>query len=341
MKGVESVEKCLIELSLLTHVSGYCWSASIDVSDTKLLDSSNTSVLLIEDGKPIGQKVDTIDDVIATGNGCHYFENGSFYFSAGDSSSPDTNNRSYALIIRANLRCSPDEHPINVLWTPELVDSFWSKVAFSSMAKFNFSRLNGNRLAKFIAKNLENATSIIDFGAGNGEFVLLLMDRGYKCGVYEVSQGRSQIFRQPEFKNNPLFLGQIDNSASVQFDIVLLLDVIEHLLDKDIDEVLSLVHRFVSPGGQLIISTPNNEVLEDSQCICPVCNHTFHRWQHVQSFTGETLTNLLEKKGFSLANLHKVDFSDNVTPEDIEKSLGTDEIRLGAESHLLYIGIKK
>lgn len=33
-------------------------------------------------------------------------------------------------------------------------------------------------------------------------------------------------------------------------------------------------------GGALIITTPNEENLEDNMVYCPVSNTIFHRWQH-------------------------------------------------------------
>jgi len=102
----------------------------------------------------------------------------------------------------------------------------------------------------------------------------------------------------------------------------------------------------------VVITTPNNEDLELSQCYCPISNTLFHRWQHVRSFTEETLAALLAKHGIEKVVSHCVEFSrhlytsheptaDNTLPElppyirTIRENIPT---RIGGENNILYIG---
>ena len=39
----------------------------------------------------------------------------------------------------------------------------------------------------------------------------------------------------------------------------------------------------------MLISTPNNENLSIWNVYCPHCKHSFHRWQHVRSWTADLL----------------------------------------------------
>jgi len=226
-------------------------------------------------------------------------------------------------------------------WTTEMVRDFWSAVSESPMAKMNFARLAGARMVDLIRSRLSPEYQCLDFGAGNGEFILELMKRGYQCAAYEISEGRMKSFEAPEFANNEKFLGLVSPTQKQQFDVVFMLDVIEHIMDDEFDSALEFLSSFVNIKGKLIISTPNNENLEDSTCICPVCHHMFHRWQHVRSFDAETLAKTLENFGFNTLAIHKVDFSQNVSLEEIEQACREDEMRLGSESHLIYVGEKR
>jgi len=139
---------------------------------------------------------------------------------------------------------------------------------------------------------------------------------------------------------------------------------------------MNTLHHFIKKDGLVIVSTPNNECLDDSFCICPKCRYSFHRWQHIRSFNDESLCNLFAAHGFQKEALHKVDFSDNASmitrlntsqrelewykemyghgflkrvlfslfPKALPNISGSEtvgeELRIGAESHLIYIGKK-
>jgi ubiquinone/menaquinone biosynthesis C-methylase UbiE len=79
------------------------------------------------------------------------------------------------------------------------------------------------------------------------------------------------------------------------FDAVIMSEVVEHLEDSVIAETLREISRVLRPRGHYIGTVPADEKLEDSQVVCPKCGELFHRVGHVQSFSRERLSNLLQR----------------------------------------------
>jgi SAM-dependent methyltransferase len=152
------------------------------------------------------------------------------------------------------------------------------------------------------------------------------------------------------------FLGIASDLSDKSFDCVLMIEVIEHILDEQLDDALSGVARAVRPGGTLIVTTPNNEDLDLGMAYCPVSNMLFHRWQHVRSFTDVALRELLLRYGFEEIVTHKLEFNDAIyspydplggrsaiggkAPSFFAALRANAPARVGAETNLLYVGKK-
>jgi ubiquinone/menaquinone biosynthesis C-methylase UbiE len=80
------------------------------------------------------------------------------------------------------------------------------------------------------------------------------------------------------------------------FDCVVMSEVIEHLSDETLDASLKEIERVLKPRGQFIGSTPANEDLLISICVCPNCGARFHKYGHMQSFTKKRIAELLKER---------------------------------------------
>jgi 2-polyprenyl-3-methyl-5-hydroxy-6-metoxy-1,4-benzoquinol methylase len=238
-------------------------------------------------------------------------------------------------------------------WTPELVDRFWSGFAQTRLTEFDFARQAGKSLMVAVKHHLPINGRILDFGAGNGELVELLLGRGYKVAAYEPSAGRTSDLLD-RLGSRDGFLGVIGTESDGAFDVVLMIEVIEHILDQEFNQTLRRVHDLLKVGGTLILTTPNNEDLELGMAYCPVSNMLFHRWQHVRSFTAESLATLLSRYGISPVVVHCLDFRpefylpfdpdwageqfDSNTPSHLVAIQSDVAVHMGTESNLLFIG---
>ena len=62
----------------------------------------------------------------------------------------------------------------------------------------------------------------------------------------------------------------------------------------------------------MLLPPPNNEDLEMNMSYCPESNLLFHRWQHVRSFTEQSLKGLLAKYGIEEIVSHQVELNDHI-----------------------------
>jgi 2-polyprenyl-3-methyl-5-hydroxy-6-metoxy-1,4-benzoquinol methylase len=241
--------------------------------------------------------------------------------------------------------------PQRLKWTPELVERFWDGFSQTRLTECSFSKLGGVSVIAAIAHLLSHDSRIVDFGAGDGHLAELIVERGFMVATYDPSMGRVRNLKT-KLWNRPGFLGVADPESSEKFDVVLLIEVIEHVLDEELQDTLHRVSALTKPGGLLIVTTPNNEDLELGMSYCPVSNLLFHRWQHVRSFTRATLCELLNRFGYTEVVTHFIGFDNAIfepfdpvsknppakVPDYIKKLRRNESTRIGNESTIMYIG---
>jgi len=243
--------------------------------------------------------------------------------------------------------------PQRLRWTPALVERFWTGFSETRLVECGFARQGGKGFVSAVSHLLPKNGRILDFGAGDGEIAEMLCQRDLQVAVYEPSIGRSRSLRD-RLGKYPEFLGTVDMRSKQKFDVVMMVEVIEHVLDEQLHSTLSKLAHFTCVGGTLIISTPNNEDLDLSMCYCPVSNLLFHRWQHVRSFTRSTLVALMAKYGFEEIVTHELEFNNNLyvpydeacgsssgsspLPSHVVAIRANRPVSIGAQNSLLYVG---
>ncbi|RXG94519.1 glycosyltransferase [Bradyrhizobium zhanjiangense] len=240
-------------------------------------------------------------------------------------------------------------------WTPELVNQFWDNVGQTRLTELSFAKLGGRSVITAIDHILPKCGRILDFGAGDGHLLRFMAQRGLTVAGYEPSKGRAANL-QRALENFDGFLGVVGDESTETFDVVIMSEVIEHVLEEVLDVTLDRLARFVRPGGLLVVTTPNNEDLDLDMAYCPVSNLLFHRWQHVRSLDQSSLRTLLSRFGFDEVVTHQVGFDDNIfVPHDafwsgkpivdplpnwLEDMRQNKPTQAGAGNRLLYIGQK-
>ena len=77
-------------------------------------------------------------------------------------------------------------------------------------------------------------------------------------------------------------------------------EFIEHLTDEVLENTIKEIKRVIKPGGYLIVTTPNDENLQNETTICPECGCVFHRWQHVRSWNISSIKTYLTDMDFDV-----------------------------------------
>lgn len=198
----------------------------------------------------------------------------------------------------------------NIHWTPKLVQKFWGGVAGTELDEISFGKIAGPQFIDAVQAFLAPGGRHLDFGAGSGHVLQILLEKGFLAAGFDPSLERSHAL-VAKIGQREKFLGVVGTNSLEQFDVVLCMEVAEHLLDQDFTAVIDRVSKFVKPGGYLIASTPNNENLRYASVYCPVCDTSFHPWQHVRNFSYEQFETVFRGRGFSTEYLALLDFSNH------------------------------
>lgn len=188
--------------------------------------------------------------------------------------------------------------PTTLVWDETTLSRFW---AFHSQFSENyFSHQKGRSLVAYAKRQLPDAATVLDYGCGPGHLLPHLLDAGFVVQGADIT--RDTIGSAVSLNGRKNFLGfaTIDEllAEGRQFDAIFLIEVVEHLDDHWLATSLNQVHALLNKGGILIVTTPNEENLEDNMVYCPASNTIFHRWQHMRSWSGLTLAAALTAHGF-------------------------------------------
>ncbi len=105
---------------------------------------------------------------------------------------------------------------------------------------------------------------IVDLGCGHGAFLYFLKQAGYQdvAGI-DVSAEQVELAQRlgvPEVEHNDINR-YLESAESSSFNVVLLIDVLEHLTRSELFDTLDEVFRILKPGGRCIAHVPNAEGL--------------------------------------------------------------------------------
>jgi len=229
----------------------------------------------------------------------------------------------------------------DVVWTPAKIAATWDFFSESlAGSDLYFSSHAGRWIVKRVDGELGlRGKRILDFGCGRGDLLAHLFARGVAAQGLEFSEESARVTSE-RFAAQTLFGGVAvgpDTLPEGSFDVVFLVEVIEHLLDDEIGPTLDEVHRLLAPGGHVVITCPNGENLAGDSVRCPDCGAVFHRWQHVRSLDPQSIAALLESHGFRTERAVGVYWG--LTPYAYLRTWLHERGRI-PRPHLLYIGAR-
>jgi 2-polyprenyl-3-methyl-5-hydroxy-6-metoxy-1,4-benzoquinol methylase len=149
---------------------------------------------------------------------------------------------------------------------------------------------------------------VLDAGCGSGTISRFLSS--YSGAVIGIDSNPSAIsYAREAFKapNLQFRLGQFgDLEGEKPFDRIYCIEVIEHLYEHQVADVLSLFYKLASPGGQLFLTTPNYrstwplvEWLLDRYALVAKLDEA----QHVTHFTKRKLATICERAGWKVRRI--------------------------------------
>jgi 2-polyprenyl-3-methyl-5-hydroxy-6-metoxy-1,4-benzoquinol methylase len=231
--------------------------------------------------------------------------------------------------------------PHQLDWTPEHVRRFWDYSSTQpGIEDAYFAKAVGKSLVKLVGGKIRIG-SAADIGCGRGDLIEILLNSGH--GAYGVDQSPASVEQvQERFAGRAGFRGAARSDGKIQLpdasvDTAFMLEVVEHLADDALSSLLGEAQRIIRPGGHLVLTTPNDEVLGQSQTMCPECGSIFHRMQHVRSWSAEGLSRRAADAGFRTVWVEATVLAPYTGALGLAYRLGYRAIRK-RNPHLVYIG---
>ena len=135
-----------------------------------------------------------------------------------------------------------------------------------------------------------NGKKVLDFGCGNGGFLIRILDRAESLLGVDLENALSVHFSDRKIP----FTDNLD-SITEQYDVITMFHVLEHLTDPS--EMLRELKTFLKPGGQIIIEVPNANdallTLYGSEAFRDFVYWSFHLF----IFNAKTLSLLFKRAG--------------------------------------------
>ncbi|AFY79489.1 MAG: class I SAM-dependent methyltransferase [Hydrococcus sp. C42_A2020_068] len=148
--------------------------------------------------------------------------------------------------------------------------------------------------------------SILDIGCGMGFALLALQDMGYldvkgiEIDDAQVKSCLEKGIKVIKVANSIEYLAKKNNS----YELILCLDVIEHIPHEKQLEFVKAIQTSLKPGGKLICTVPNaNSGLAS--------RWRYNDWTHHISFTEHSLDFLLFNAGFEKIEIYETEFFKN------------------------------
>jgi 2-polyprenyl-3-methyl-5-hydroxy-6-metoxy-1,4-benzoquinol methylase len=149
---------------------------------------------------------------------------------------------------------------------------------------------------------------VLDAGCGSGTIShFLSLHAGEVVGIDSNPSAIEYASGAYKAPNLQFRLGQFDDLVGEKpFDKIYSIEVIEHLYDHQVADVLSLFHTLTNPGGQLFLTTPNYrspwpfiEWLLDRFALVAELDEV----QHVTHFNKRTLSSMCECAGWRVRHI--------------------------------------
>ena len=197
-------------------------------------------------------------------------------------------------------------------WTDEVTQRFWDYKVTENHPYF--TEEVGLGIINMLKQKIELKGKILDYGCGNGTLINYLSSENPQNEIYGLDFSKESVeesIRKNKARSNVkkiIHFSQLEESyEDNSFDVILLIETIEHLRTDLLTKTLEIIYRLLKPGGFIFVTTPFNEDLKAHSVFCPFCDAAHHHMQHVQSFTIERLSSVLKNHKFKPVEVNNTD----------------------------------
>lgn len=178
---------------------------------------------------------------------------------------------------------------------------------------------------------------ILDFGCGNAYLKRWIQQKeptAEYVGVEFSYNSISEIKRKCE--NIEIYhITEAIDLHKEKYDIIFATELIEHLTDEYLLKDIEIWKMLLKKEGVLVITTPNNENLDNSIVYCPNCDCYYHKWQHIRSWNKENIKQYFEKNGLTTV------FCEETMLYSLQKSKGYNKLTKMGRFIKTAMGAKK
>lgn len=152
-----------------------------------------------------------------------------------------------------------------------------------------------------IKKQYVPGMTVLDFGVGYGDVARQLRKSSLEFTYHGIDISPQFVSNlQAEFIDDPRFTFTREplNGIRSSYDLILALEVLEHISPTSIFSVLHTIYRLLTPHGKFIASVPLYEDLALTTKYCPETKRLENSNGHLRSYTPDLLCAELKKSGF-------------------------------------------
>jgi 2-polyprenyl-3-methyl-5-hydroxy-6-metoxy-1,4-benzoquinol methylase len=201
--------------------------------------------------------------------------------------------------------------PTPLTWTPAARRRFWAWE--HNFPEHYFSGKYGRSIVQVLARYVRPGQRVLDYACGAG-FLSAHLLRRFRVDVWATDES-AQAIDATMARNSAHRRFHSATTVDVllrqglRFDRIVAVELVEHLDDDQLRLFFERVGCLLAPAGMLVVTAPNAERLDRKMVLCPNCNRTFHRWQHVRSVTPGSLARLAAQHGFHVRETLEIDFA--------------------------------
>jgi 2-polyprenyl-3-methyl-5-hydroxy-6-metoxy-1,4-benzoquinol methylase len=161
-------------------------------------------------------------------------------------------------------------------------------------------RVTATRIETVIDQ-VPNRATVLDYGCGYGYVLGQALARNREWDYTGIDFSEKFIKKLTEkYPNSSFLAGDLSLVPDNSFEVVLLLEVLEHIPSSQTLDFLTAVRSRLKPGGKLILSVPLYEDIAGSTCPCWFCGELGNPNGHVRSYTPALIRAELELSGYTV-----------------------------------------